>query len=130
MITAMLVGVLAGVVSGLLGVGGGILFVPALVLLLGEGQLDAEATSLLAIIPVALVGATRQYRYGNVRLKDAGVLAVFSPLGVVAGVVIANSVPERSLAIGFSVLLLFVAGQLARKSLRRFSAAPSPSGDG
>jgi uncharacterized membrane protein YfcA len=125
-ITAILLGVLAGIVSGLLGVGGGILFVPALVIVLGQGQLEAEATSLLAVIPVAIVGATRQHRYGNVRLRDAGVLAVFSPIGVVVGVAFANSLPERALAIGFSILVLFVAFQLAQRALRK-PAAPTPA---
>lgn len=119
MIQAILLGVLAGMVAGMLGVGGGILYVPALVIFLGEGQLEAEATSLLAIIPVAIVGATRQYRYGNVRIKDAGMLAIFSPIGVVAGVIAANALPERALAIGFALLLLLVAGQLAQRSLKR-----------
>ncbi|MEA2151762.1 MAG: hypothetical protein QOD69_3592, partial [Solirubrobacteraceae bacterium] len=61
MIEAAVIGVAAGVVAGLLGVGGGALFVPALTIGLGLSQLDAEATSLLAIIPVALVGAWRQH---------------------------------------------------------------------
>ena len=56
-----LIGFAAGVVAGLLGVGGGILFVPALTLALGLSQLDAEATSLLAIIPVSALGAYRQH---------------------------------------------------------------------
>ena len=59
-ILAALIGVLAGIASGLLGIGGGILFVPALTILLGHGQVEAEATSLLAIVPVALVGSWRQ----------------------------------------------------------------------
>jgi uncharacterized membrane protein YfcA len=122
-ITAVFLGVLAGITSGLLGVGGGILFVPALVIVLGQGQLEAEATSLLAIIPVALVGASRQYRYGNVRLRDAGVLAIVAPIGVVAGVALANSVPERGLAIGFSVLLLFVSLQIAQRAMKKSAQA-------
>ena len=71
MLGAIVVGFAAGVVAGMLGVGGGILFVPGLVLFLGPAQVDAEATSLLAIIPVALVGAARQNRYGNFRPRDA-----------------------------------------------------------
>ena len=129
MIQAILLGVLAGMVAGMLGVGGGILYVPALVIFLGEGQLEAEATSLLAIIPVAIVGATRQYRYGNVRIKDAGMLAIFSPIGVVAGVIAANALPERALAIGFALLLLLVAGQLAQKSLKRPAPPAAVPGD-
>jgi uncharacterized membrane protein YfcA len=99
-----------------MGVGGGILFVPALTLLLDESQLGAEATSLLAIIPVAIVGAWRQLSYGNVRLRDGLLIGVLSPVGVVIGVVVANEVPERALEIGFAVLVLFVALQLVRRS--------------
>ena len=115
---AILVGIAAGVVAGMLGVGGGTLFVPGLVLFLGLSHLEAEATSLLAIVPVALVGAWRQRAYGNVELRDAlalGVLAVFGALG---GVVVANAVPERALEIGFAVLMLFVAYRLVRRALQ------------
>ena len=76
---AILLGFAAGVVGGLLGVGGGILFVPALTLVLGESQIDAEATSLLAIIPVAVVGAWRQSGYGNVNLRDGLVIGLLWP---------------------------------------------------
>jgi uncharacterized membrane protein YfcA len=129
-IGAALIGALGGVVAGLLGVGGGILFVPALVILLNQGQVDAEATSLLAIIPVALVGAWRQYRYGNVRVKDGLALGILSAGGAVAGVAVANEVPERTLEVGFAVLLLVVAAQLVRRALRESRAtASSTEGD-
>ena len=77
-ILAALIGVMAGVASGLLGIGGGILFVPALTIVLGHGQVEAEATSLLAIVPVALVGSWRQRVYGNLRLHDAAVMGALS----------------------------------------------------
>ena len=67
MIGAIAIGVAGGMVAGLLGVGGGVLFVPGLVIFLNLGQHQAEATSLLAIVPVAIVGTYRQDRYGNVR---------------------------------------------------------------
>jgi uncharacterized membrane protein YfcA len=118
MIEAVLIGLLGGVVAGLLGVGGGALFVPALTIGLGLSQLDAEATSLLAIIPVALVGAVRQRARGNVDLRTGGVLGAIAVGGAVAGVVIANAVPERGLEIGFGLFLLFVAAQLAMRALR------------
>ena len=117
MIGAILVGIAAGVVAGMLGVGGGTLFVPGLVLFLGLSHLDAEATSLLAIVPVALVGAWRQRSYGNVEVRDALALGVLAVFGATAGVVVANAVPERALEIGFAGLLLFVAWQLARRAL-------------
>ena len=115
---AIAIGALAGVVAGMLGVGGGTLFVPALVLFLGLSQLDAEATSLLAIVPVALVGAWRQREYGNVEVRDAIALGVLATLGAVGGVVVANAVPERALELAFAGLLLVVAGQLAQRALR------------
>lgn len=117
MTAAILIGVLAGIFAGLLGVGGGALFVPALVLILGLSHLDAEATSLLAIVPVAAVGAYRQHGYGNFRTRDALLLGLLATGGGVAGVVIANNVPERALEVGFAVLILFVAAQLARRAL-------------
>ena len=129
MIGAALIGALGGVLAGLLGVGGGILFVPALVILLDQGQVDAEATSLLAIIPVALVGAWRQYQYGNVRVKDGLVLGTLSAGGAVAGVAVANEVPERTLKVGFAVLMLVVAVQLVRRVLRE-SRTPASGTEG
>ena len=117
MIAAIAVGFAAGVVAGMLGVGGGVLFVPALVLLIGLGQVDAEATSLLAIIPVALVGAARQHRYGNVRPRDGVVLGALAVPGAIAGVALVNALPERATQVAFALLLLIVAAQLARRSL-------------
>lgn len=111
-------GLAAGVISGLFGVGGGLLFVPALALLLDLPQVEAEATSLLAMIPVALVGAWRQHGYGNVRLGDAGMIGALSLVGGVAGVVIANAVSERALEVGFGALLLVIAAQLVHRTVR------------
>lgn len=117
MIGVALIGVVAGVTAGMFGVGGGAVFVPALVLLVGLGHLEAEATSLLAIVPVAAVGALRQHRYGNFRPHDAAVLGALAVVGGVLGVVVANAVPERALEIGFAGLILVVAAQLARRAL-------------
>jgi uncharacterized membrane protein YfcA len=116
---AALLGFAGGAVGGLLGVGGGILFVPALVIFLDEPQIRAEATSLLAIIPVALVGAWRQHRFGNVRVRDGLALAALSPVGVLIGVQLSNAVPERVLELGFAALMLFVAAQFLRRGLRQ-----------
>jgi uncharacterized protein len=118
MILAAVMGAAAGVLSGLLGVGGGILFVPALTLVLSLSQVKAEATSLLAIIPVALVGAARQYRYGNVRVRDGATLGLISAVGVAGGVALANLVPQRELKLGFAAVLLFVAAQFLRRWAR------------
>jgi uncharacterized membrane protein YfcA len=117
-IEAMLIGLAAGIVAGLLGVGGGALFVPALTLGLGLSQIDAEATSLLAIIPVALVGAWRQHGRGNVDVRTGLTLGVVAVAGAGGGVALANAVPQRALEVGFAILILLVAGQLVRRALR------------
>lgn len=117
MIEAAFIGVVAGLAAGLLGIGGGALFVPALTLFLGLGQLDAEATSLLAIVPTAIVGTWRQRAYGNVRERDALLLGVLAIAGAIGGVVLANAVPERALEVLFAVLLVYVAFMLARRAL-------------
>ncbi len=118
MIVAIAVGLAGGVVAGLLGVGGGVLFVPGLVLGLGLGQHQAEATSLLAIVPVAIVGSYRQDRYGNVRRTDALVLGLLSLGGAAVGVALANALSADALRDAFAALLLLVAGQLTYQTLR------------
>jgi uncharacterized membrane protein YfcA len=117
------VGLFAGVLAGLFGVGGGILFVPTLTLVLGLTQIHAEASSLLAILPTAAAGVWRQRRYGNVRWRAALVLGVAAVAGVEAGVQIAESLPEHVLRRLFGVLVLCVAAQLAWRALRRPSYA-------
>ena len=117
-------GFAAGILSGFFGVGGGILFVPTLVAL-GLSQIEAEATSLLAILPTVAVGTWRQYGYGNVRGRPALLLGVTSIAGAVVGVQIATALPEDTLRKLFAVLLLAVAGQLAWRARR---PAPYSSG--
>src|SRR6201990_2300894 len=91
-VLAVLIAIAGGLAGGLVGVGGGVLFVPALTIFLGLSQVEAESTSLLMIVIVALVGAYRQNGYGNVRLREAMIIAVLSPLGVLIGVAVANNV--------------------------------------
>jgi uncharacterized protein len=112
-------GLVAGIASGLLGVGGGIVFVPALVVCAHLSQLEAVATSLVAIVLVAAVGAARQREYGNVRLRDGLVIGALSPLGVAAGVVLANALPDRALELSFAALQVAFAAQLARRAVLR-----------
>jgi uncharacterized membrane protein YfcA len=117
-IDVVLVGLAAGFIAGLLGVGGGVLIVPGLVLFVGLSQLHAEATSLAAIVPTAIVGTWRQDHYGNVRRRDAVLIGVLSLGGALAGVALANVLPERSLELLFAALTAFAAFQLARKAIR------------
>ncbi len=120
---ALAVGLAAGVVAGALGIGGGLLFVPGLAIFLGLSQLEAEATSLLAIIPVALVGAWRQHGYGNLRLREGVLLGALAAGGAILGVAIANAVPERALELGFAGFMVVVAGQLVRRAAAQSTPA-------
>jgi uncharacterized membrane protein YfcA len=116
-IGAIAIGLAAGVVAGLLGVGGGVLFVPGLVIFLGLGQHQAEATSLLAIVPVAIVGTYRQDRYGNVRRSDALLLGFLSIVGAAAGVALSNALSGAFLRDAFATLMVLVAAQLVHRTL-------------
>jgi len=111
-------GVAAGVVAGLFGVGGGVIFVPTLTLVLGLTQLQAEATSLLAIVPVAVLGSWRQTQEGTVRWPDATIIGLVSIATAVVGALIADVAPERALRLGFAVLLVLTAIQLVVKARR------------
>jgi len=106
-----------GLAGGLVGVGGGVLFVPALTIFIGLSQVEGESTSLLMIVLVALVGAYRQNAYGNLDLRDALVIGVLSPLGVLIGVVVANEVSQRVLELSFAALVLYAAYRLVRRAL-------------
>ncbi len=117
-IAAAIMGFVGGMVGGLLGVGGGILFVPTLVIFLDETQVRAEATSLLAIVPVALVAVWRQRGYGNVRVRDGLIIGALSPLGVAIGVVTSNTIPQRALELTFAGLALLIATQLVIRAMR------------
>lgn len=115
---AVLLGALAGVAAGFFGVGGGILFVPTLALVAGLTQLEAEATSLAAILPAAAAGAWQQRRYGNVDWRGAGIIGVASVIGVEVGARVAGAMPEDLLRWLFALLMFVVAGQLALRALR------------
>jgi uncharacterized membrane protein YfcA len=117
-VVAVLLGAVAGVLAGLFGVGGGILFVPTLTAL-GLTQVHAEATSLLAIIPTVLVGVWRQRSYGNVRWRPAAIIGIASIGAAVGGAAVAVSLPESVLKRLFGVLLLGVAGQIAWRARKK-----------
>lgn len=113
-----MIGVGAGITAGLFGVGGGVIFVPALVLVLGLDQHEAIATSLLAIIPVAMVGARRQHSYGNVRVREGLWIGLLAAPSAWAAAELANSLAESTLKFLFVGLLLYVAFRMGSRALR------------
>jgi uncharacterized protein len=115
----VVVGLVTGVLAGLFGVGGGILFVPALTLVFGLEQHQAQATSLLAILPTVVVGTWRQQRYGNVRWSPSLLLGLAGIAGVVAGGFLAESLPANILRRLFGALLLLTAAQLLWRARKR-----------
>ena len=125
-VLAVTLGVVAGILAGLFGIGGGILFVPTLVAL-GLGQVEAQATSLLAILPTVAAGAWNQHRYGNLRIRTALVLGGVSVAGVEIGARVATSLPEDVLRRFFGILLFGVAFQLALRARRRGRRYPESS---
>jgi uncharacterized protein len=115
---AIALGFGAGVLAGMFGVGGGILFVPTL-LALGLSQIEAEASSLLAILPTVAAGVWRQNRYGNVDWRASAAIGVASIPGVIGGSYLAVWLDEDTLQRLFGILLLGVAAQLIWRTRRR-----------
>jgi hypothetical protein len=118
---AVALGAAAGLVAGFFGVGGGVIFVPTLTLVFGLGQLEAEATSLAAILPAVAAGAWQQSRYGNVDWRSGLILGVVGIAGVELGVRVADSLDEDRLRQLFALLLFGVAAQLAWRGLRAYT---------
>jgi uncharacterized membrane protein YfcA len=108
-----LVGTLAGLFSGLFGVGGGIVIVPLLVLWMGYGEREATGTSLAAIVLIAGFAAAVQGLYGNVRLEEALLVGGPAVVGVVGGTALQQRIPQRMLSLLFAGLLIAVAVELA-----------------
>ncbi|MDN5791092.1 MAG: sulfite exporter TauE/SafE family protein [Micrococcales bacterium] len=106
------IGLVAGLLSGLFGVGGGVLLVPALVLVVGMRQRIAHATSLAAVVPISIVGASAYLVRGSVDLAVAGLLAVGTVIGAVWGVRLLGWLSETWLRWLFIAFMMVVATQL------------------
>jgi len=116
-VLAVALGLAAGLLAGMFGVGGGIVFVPVLVAL-GLDHHEATGTSLLAIVPTVLVGTWRQFQYGNVRWRPALVIGVAAAVTAQGGVALAESLSNATLRRLFGVLLVVVAFQIAWRARR------------
>lgn len=128
----VLAGLVAGVLGGMVGIGGGILIVPALIYAAGLGERAAVATSLAAMVPMSVAAAARHHHYGNLRLREGLALGVLGIAGAAAGATIAEIIPESALRISFGVLMLAIAAHMARGVWvdRRKAAAAGAVDDG
>jgi uncharacterized membrane protein YfcA len=119
------IGVVAGAVSGLFGVGGGVLFVPTLSLIVGMSELHAQATSLLAIIPVAVLGTWRERATGRVDWTDIVVIGMASIATAILGSLLADVAPQRVLRVGFALILIWTALRMVQGVRRRAARTPA-----
>jgi uncharacterized membrane protein YfcA len=126
-VIAAVMGVAGGFIAALAGVGGGIIFVPALALVLGLTQVVAEATSLLAIVPVAILGTWQQRRTGDVHLRDAIVIGLGSIITAVLAALVADALPQNVLRMLFAAFMLIIAIRIWRGA-ERDAGADTPTG--
>jgi uncharacterized membrane protein YfcA len=108
MAALLLTGVFAGFVSGMMGVGGGVIMVPPMVMLAGMSQHMAQGTSLLAMVPIGLTGALTHYKLGNVHMHVAGGLVAGAIIGGYLGGTIANILPETYLLLLFLLMAVWM----------------------
>lgn len=105
----MLLGIVVGTISGLLGIGGGILLVPGLMLLFGLSQAEAQGTTIAALVPpIGIFAALVYYRNGYVQLPSVGMIAAGFVIGAYVGARLIPLVPTSLLRIGFGILLLYI----------------------
>jgi uncharacterized membrane protein YfcA len=102
-------GLVIGILSGLVGLGGGIFIVPLLVIAFGLSNRAAQGTSLVAILPAAAIGAVIHHANGDVQVRTAGTIAAAGVPAAVAGALLALWLPQRALLGLFGVFLLFAA---------------------
>ncbi len=123
-VVAALMGVVGGFIAAFAGVGGGIIFVPAFALVLGLTQVVAQATSLLAIVVVAILGTWQQRHTGDVRFRDAAIIGVGSLVTVVLAAMVADALPEPVLRSMFAVFMVVIAIRVWRGAERDARARP------
>ena len=108
-----MIGMVAGVLSGMIGVGGGIIIVPALVFFLGFSQQQAQGTSLgLLLLPVGILAVANYYKQGFIDVKVIGIMCVTFVVGGWLGSKFALSIPQETIKKIFAVILLLVAAKM------------------
>jgi len=109
----LIVGLMAGMLSGLIGIGGGIIIVPALVYVLGYSQQQAQGTSLgLLLLPLGILGVYAHYQKGNIDFKVVGIMAITFIVGAWLGTKISLSISQALLKKIFALVLILVAGKM------------------
>ena len=112
-VSLILIGILAGVLSGLVGVGGGIIMVPLLVMFFGFNQHQAQGTSLAVLaVPVTAVAVFNYYKEGQINIKYAAIIAIFFVVGSIFGSKLALTLDQKMLKKIFAVVLLLIAGKM------------------
>jgi uncharacterized membrane protein YfcA len=112
-VSLILIGILAGVLSGLVGVGGGIIMVPLLVMFFGFNQHQAQGTSLAVLaVPVTAVAVFNYYKEGQINIKYAAIIAIFFVVGSIFGSKLALTLDQKMLKKIFAVVLLVIAGKM------------------
>lgn len=107
------IGIITGVMAGMLGIGGAIIMIPALVYLVGISQVTAQGTSLAVMLPpIGIIAAYNYYKAGQVNIKYAIILAVFFLIGSYFGSKLALNLPQQVLKKVFGILLLLVAARM------------------
>jgi uncharacterized membrane protein YfcA len=112
-LSLLIIGILAGVLSGLVGVGGGVIMVPLMVLFFGMSQHQAQGTSLAVLaVPVTAVAVYNYYQEGHINVKFALIIAVFFVIGSILGSKVAINLDQKMLKKIFGVVLLIIAGKM------------------
>lgn len=125
----LIFGLGVGALSGLLGIGGGIVLVPGLVLLFGFSQQEAQGTSLAVLIPpIGLLAALVYFQHGYVRLPVAGLVAAGFVIGAYAGAHLVPHLPLGALRVAFGVLLLLLGFMFLMSPVAARPAAALPAG--
>ncbi len=108
-----IIGLAAGILSGLIGIGGGIIIVPALVLILGFSQQEAQGTSLgLLLLPVGILAVMNYYKQGFIDIKVVGIMCITFVVGGWLGSKLSLSLPQETIKKIFAVVLLLIAGKM------------------
>lgn len=109
----IVIGIITGIMAGMLGIGGAIIMIPALVFLLGISQQTAQGTSLAVMLPpIGVIAAYNYYKAGYVNIRFAIILAMFFLIGSYFGSKLALNIPQSILKKTFGILLLLVAAKM------------------